>query len=150
MSAVALTDRLLRCAFDADARVLDWLEAGGVEDRALLGWQSHILAAQNRWGCRIAELPDDADIFAVLDLPRQRELQRLAPPRLLAALEGDLDRSLHFVRNGITFTMTVGEALLQVATHGHHHHGQMATHARRVGLEGFPDTSFLGYVRAGG
>lgn len=150
MSGAALAERLLRCAFDADARVLDWLEAGSIEDASLLGWQSHILAAQNRWGCRIAGLPDDADILAVLDLPRQRELHRTAPPRLLAAVEGDLERRLSFVRNGFELSMTVGDALLQVATHGHHHHGQMATHARRMGMEGFPDTSFLGFVRSGG
>ena len=50
MTAAELTARLLRCAFDADARVLVWMESRQVEDPAMLGWQSHILAAQNRWG----------------------------------------------------------------------------------------------------
>lgn len=63
-----MIERLLRCAFDADTRALDWLEAGGIVDHSLLGWQSHILAA----------------------------------------------------------------------------------HARRMGLDGFPDTSFLGFVRVCG
>lgn len=150
MNGAELAERLLRCAFDADARVLDWMESGQVDDTSLLGWQSHILAAQNRWGCRIAGILDDADIFSILDLPAQRTLHQVAPPRLLAAIEGDLERRLSFVRNGVELSMSISDILLQVATHGHHHHGQMATHARQVGLAGFPDTSFLGFVRAGG
>jgi len=147
MSTVALLERLLRCAFDADARVLDWLEASGVRDEALLTWQSHILHAQNRWGCRIEGLTDDTDLFANLDVAGMRALRSRATPRLLNALENDLGRRFAFVRGGEECSMTVQDTILQVATHGHHHHGQMATRARQAGLSGFPDTSFIGFVR---
>ena len=90
-------------------------------------------------GLRIEGREDDSKLFAVLPLARQRDLQAVAPPRLLVALEGDLGRTFSFTRLGATYSMSVLDALLQVATHGHHHHGQMATRARQAGLEGLPN-----------
>jgi uncharacterized damage-inducible protein DinB len=151
MTAADLLGRLLRCALRADALVLDWLESRAVSDGSLLRLQGHVLLAQRRWGLRATGFDDQEPVFADLDLPALRSLAAETGPRLMALVRDDLSRVFsHTLSNGSRASSTVADALLQVATHGHHHHAQMATRARELGFADFPDTSFVAWSRTAG
>jgi uncharacterized damage-inducible protein DinB len=110
---------------------------------------AHVLGAERVWHLRLQK--QDWKVQKVWPTLPLESCAKLAPQNAAAfasyldgLTESDLDRPIPYVNSqGDSFTNTVGDILIHVATHGVHHRGQIATTLRRVGIE----PPVLDYIR---
>jgi uncharacterized damage-inducible protein DinB len=134
----------------ADERTFAALRAQPDVPAAVLDRFMHVIAVEHLWlarirgeAARVAVWPAfTAELCAALMAENHRGLAELA--RSDAA---QLARVVAYVSSaGDAFENTVGDILLQVATHGCWHRGQVATLMRQAGLEPVP-TDYIALAR---
>jgi uncharacterized damage-inducible protein DinB len=152
MDSVAVVRRLFSHLRWADERALEALRAAGAPAEAALRTYAHILAAEHVWLSRLREQPPTVAIWPTLDLEECARLARANADGYDALLDGlaadDLDREVAYRNStGQSFHTALGDILLQVATHGSYHRGQVALLLRQGGAE--PQaTDYIVFVRA--
>lgn len=136
----------------ADERVLRSLEAAEEAGPALKIY-AHILGAEDVWLARLLGAPPTLAVWPLLDLgecaalsaalgERYRQFVRTLPP------EG-LRREVGYTNSaGTRFATRVEDILLQVATHGCYHRGQVALLLRQ-GERTPAATDYITFVREG-
>lgn len=143
-------ERLIAQMAWADERVIMALRRAGAIDRALTLY-GHVLGAEHVWLARLEGREPTVAVWPQLDL---EGCERLAAEnhaayrgymsRLSAA---DVGRAVHYRNSaGDEFDSTIEDILLQVATHGAYHRGQIALLLRDAGDVPEP-TDYIAFVR---
>lgn len=145
----------LRILFDhmawADQRTLRALEAAGRVPERALELFAHVLAAEHVWLSRILGQEPSMTVWPALDVAACTDLAHANADGFHALLEfldsGGLDRSVPYRNSaGQPFESRVLDMLLQVATHGCYHRGQVALLLRDAGEEPAA-TDLIAFVR---
>ena len=145
----------IRLLFDhlawADRRTLGALEAAvDVPERALDTF-AHVLAAEHVWLSRIRQEVAALPVWPTFDLPACAALARANADGFAALLDSldaeGLERKVAYRNSaGQTFESRIVEMLLQVATHGCYHRGQVSLMLRDAGAEPAA-TDLIAFVR---
>lgn len=144
-------ERLVAQMAWADERVILALRrAARANDRALALY-AHVLGAEHVWLTRLEGRDATVAVWPELDLDgcgRLAAENHAAYRRYVSRLSGDdLDRTVHYRNSaGDEFDSTIEDILLQVATHGAYHRGQIALLLRDAGNVPEP-TDYIAFVR---
>ena len=113
---------------------------------------AHIVAVERLWFLRLQKQDSSVQkVWPTMSLDACAKLSHENVAAYAAYLdkmtEADLATPIPYLTSaGDPFTNTAGDILLQVALHGVHHRGQIATTLRRVGIEP-PVLDFIRYAR---
>jgi uncharacterized damage-inducible protein DinB len=138
----------------ADAEVLRSLRASretpGSDERALTLY-AHVVAAEAVWLARIAGRTPDVAVWPTMTLDEAAALARRNADELASLMASssasDLAREITYRNSaGAEFRSQVEDMLLQVATHGCYHRGQIALLIRASGGEPAP-SDYIAFVR---
>jgi uncharacterized damage-inducible protein DinB len=147
---------LIRKLFDhmtwADAAVERSLASADAPDPEALAVFAHVLGAELVWLDRVEgrersvavwpEVASAADCASLAARSRERFGAYIG-----ALTETELDRGVVYANSaGQEFTTAVADILLQLATHGSYHRGQVAR-MLRLGGETPPGTDYISWVR---
>jgi uncharacterized damage-inducible protein DinB len=154
MSSPTLLQRLIAHNAWADDRAIAALriaQQNGFLLPKVLELQCHIVGAEETWLARIEERAPGTSVWPSLTLDECEALAGRVHQSLLHlvdALDAGQQRRLVHYRNsaGAEFDSTIEDMLLQVATHGSYHRGQIALLLREAGAEPSP-TDYIAFVR---
>jgi len=59
----------------------------------------------------------------------------------------DLDKSIEFAHNEITYSVSRADIILTVINHGNYHRGQIVTMLRQLGIKDIPKTDYIEWIR---
>jgi uncharacterized damage-inducible protein DinB len=135
----------------ADERALKSLRGADPLAGDVLKVFAHVLGAEHTWLSRLRQEPPRVAVWPTLTLD---ECEALSAENadgfdaFLDALElGALGREVEYRNSaGQEFRSRIGDILLQVATHGGYHRGQVAMLLRQAGAEPMP-TDYIVFVR---
>ncbi len=145
----------VRLLFDhlawADRRTLGALESAPEVPERAVGLFAHVLAAEHVWLSRIRGEEPALPVWPSLDLPACTALAGANADGFSALLDSldaeGLERRVAYRNSaGQAFESRVVEMLLQVATHGCYHRGQVALLLRDAGAEPAA-TDLIAFVR---
>jgi uncharacterized damage-inducible protein DinB len=133
----------------ADQAVLENLRRNAPAPEKALAYFAHVLAAEELWIQRIeGRSPVAVAVWPKLTLAECASLAQ-ANARALGRIveEGGWERGVTYARStGETYTSSVGDILLHLATHGCYHRGQVAAVVRGSGGEPV-NTDYIHHVR---
>ena len=135
----------------ADERALRALRGTASPPGQAVSLYAHLLAAEHVWISRLRGVPASVAIWPELELEGCAALAAENDAALAALADGLSETELRRVvayrsSAGDAFETTVEDILLQVATHGSYHRGQIALLLRQAGAEPLA-TDFIVYVR---
>lgn len=135
----------------ADERVLKSLRSADPLPADALNVYAHILGAEHTWLSRLRQQPPRVAVWPALTLDECEALSAESADgfdAFLDALEpGGLAREMEYRNSaGQEFRTRIDDILLQVATHGGYHRGQVAMLLRQCGAEPLP-TDYIVFVR---
>jgi uncharacterized damage-inducible protein DinB len=148
---ITILQRLVDHMKWADLQVLAKLRSAP-EDEAALKWYAHVLAAERLWYLRLHG--QDWTTQRVWPSMSLDECAALAEQNagqyaqyVARLIEADLSREVRYTNSaGDTFSNTIGDILSQVALHGAHHRGQIASSLRAHGADP-PALDFIRFAR---
>jgi uncharacterized damage-inducible protein DinB len=135
----------------ADERVLKSLRSADPLPADAVKLFAHVLGAEHTWLSRLRQQSPRMAVWPTLTLD---ECEALSAENaegyeaFLDALEpGGLAREVEYRNSaGQEFRSRIGDILLQAATHGGYHRGQVAMLLRQAGAEPMP-TDYIAFVR---
>lgn len=136
----------------ADERVLTSLRGADPLPAEALRVYAHVLGAEHTWLSRLRRQPSIVAVWPTLTLDECESLSVENTDGFDAFLDvlepGGLAREVEYRNSaGQEFRARIGDILLQVATHGGYHRGQVAVLLRQSGAEPMP-TDYIAFVRA--
>lgn len=148
---IDLVRRLFEHVRWADARVLHALRDAADPPARAVEIYAHLLAAEHVWLARLLEREPGLAVWPSLPLADCAVLaeENAAGYRgfLEAATTADLERIVVYRTSaGQAFESVAADMLMQVATHGCYHRGQIAMLLRGEGAEPAP-TDYIAFVR---
>jgi uncharacterized damage-inducible protein DinB len=137
---------------DAAARdALHTMPSGSAEAARALSLYAHVAGAEHVWLSRLRERPAEHPVWPELDLDRASELAARSAAALREFIDSldanGLAREVRYTNSaGREFRSRVDDILIQVATHGAYHRGQIAMLTRQGGGEP-ASTDYIAFAR---
>jgi uncharacterized damage-inducible protein DinB/RimJ/RimL family protein N-acetyltransferase len=150
MSSLATFRRIFAHLFWADERFVDAL-ASADPPVQVIELMAHVFAAEHVWLARVQGRTPSVPVWPELDATGCAQLASENRARyeefLAQADDAALASEVSYVNSaGDAFRSRIDDILLQVATHGAYHRGQIALLFRQRGVAP-PSTDFIGFVR---